>query len=301
MRLVTYKEETEQQTALYEAIKHSNNAEAVKLIESGMDVNIFLRNYPESLLDAAIKSDNLELVKLLIAHGAEVNYTIDSTFDEFSRDLVRSPLFTAVNNKATKCAEFLIEQGADVNWIKQRDWEKKPVIHCAIYNSMSGILKLMLAHNADLLIKYNNWFIPAEFAACNNNSECFELLENAMIKAGLTRYLLPSYAALGNLEKVREIIDSGVDIKQDNLESRAILFAAEKEHENCLKFLLEHAESIENGHGAIHASIINNYIDCLKLMFAKGCDVNTIFQDNYDGHVSWSNTPLCEALLPNSR
>lgn len=87
-----------------DAIKKNDFDELKKLIDQGMDINFF-DNKNQSLLWCACQQGNVDAVKWLIEHGADVNIRINDGF---------TPLVLAAQTNI-EIVQLLLEAGADVN------------------------------------------------------------------------------------------------------------------------------------------------------------------------------------------
>lgn len=157
-------------------------------IETGLDV-CYIKQY--SILHIAVATNQIDIVKLLFAHGCPVNGGIDKicstplhfavTFaDETMIDLLLShgadinsrglggqtPLQTACDNDDIRMTEHLLARGADVN---RANYEGLTVLHRACIWNQIDLIPILLAHGAscDALDKYAN--TPKCY--CNTN-EC---------------------------------------------------------------------------------------------------------------------------------
>ncbi|KAM0512787.1 hypothetical protein ACHAPE_008540 [Trichoderma viride] len=90
----------------------------------------------EQLLIEAIKSGNVQLVSLLIEHGASIN-----RYEE--------PLTTAARNGSVDMVSLLLEKGADVNEVG-KDGTKESPLFWAIYENNVEVAALLLKRDADL-------------------------------------------------------------------------------------------------------------------------------------------------------
>jgi ankyrin repeat protein len=89
-------------------------------------------------LDWAISSDNTELTKLLIEHGADIKAAYDTG---------ETPLHTAANRGDLEIAKLLIDHGADVNAKLKDGWTP---LYYAAYSSRKEMVELLLTHGADI-------------------------------------------------------------------------------------------------------------------------------------------------------
>ncbi|MDM1297697.1 ankyrin repeat domain-containing protein [Empedobacter falsenii] len=100
----------------------------------------------------AVKNNNLQSVKNLLASGEDVN-SVDSS--------KRSLLLIATNNSNTGIAKLLVKHGADVN--QQADNQDSPFLYAGA-SGQTELVKLFLDHGArfDVFNRYNgSALIPA--------------------------------------------------------------------------------------------------------------------------------------------
>ncbi len=88
------------------AIAKGDDAGAVKLIESGADIESKDPGAGASALHYAVMKDKIALVGLLVQRGADINSRTRSG---------TTPLHTAVLYGRLEVAEFLVNKGADIN------------------------------------------------------------------------------------------------------------------------------------------------------------------------------------------
>ena len=104
--------------ALYETVKAGGSSEAVKeLVKNGADVNYKVADYagsdnsPERYYDYlilyAVRSKNINTVKILIDAGADLN-----VYGEYEHN---NPLMVAVENNDANMVKLLLSSGIDVN------------------------------------------------------------------------------------------------------------------------------------------------------------------------------------------
>ena len=176
---VNFREEEGDIDALYYAVESEKNyhLEVVKeLLNAGADTGIIYGTKEENkdnILNVAIIGRcNLEKVKLLTEHGADINYSnfeygpvIAVAISKGCIDIVKylvsqgvdpamtytngysysgksySLLNAAVRNKTTEIAEYLIEQGADIN---TKDNLNNTPLYCACYQNSVDLINLLI-------------------------------------------------------------------------------------------------------------------------------------------------------------
>ncbi|MEI0562625.1 ankyrin repeat domain-containing protein [Brachyspira pulli] len=183
---VNFREEEGDIDALYYAVESEKNyhLEVLKeLLNAGADTDIIYGTKEENkynILNVAIIGRcNLEKVKLLTEHGADINYSnfeygpvIAVAVSKECIDIVKylvsqgvapamtytngysysgksySLLNAAVGNKTTEIAEYLIEQGADIN-TQTDSVSGLPLIFVALRSENIELLKLLIEKGAD--------------------------------------------------------------------------------------------------------------------------------------------------------
>jgi len=117
-----------------------DNLEMAKLlIESGADVNVNSRNTLNATpLQGAAANDWIELAKLYLAHGANVNCRSEGG---------GSPLHEAAGNGFLDFARMLIESGADVN---QKDDSGKTPLAIAVQYKRAQLVDFLRAHGGTM-------------------------------------------------------------------------------------------------------------------------------------------------------
>ena len=146
---------------LWKAVE-KNNVQMVKLlIVAGADVNAQDNNgwYP---LHFAAKYNSKEVAGLLIAQGAGVNARDNSGY---------TPLHFAAEDNSKEVAELLIAQGAGVNARDEFDWT--PLHFAAKYNSKE-VAELLIAAGADLDIRNNKGETAEQCAKTPEMRKIFE-------------------------------------------------------------------------------------------------------------------------------
>ncbi len=258
--------------------------------------NIKPREYDYKLIACAEAGDT-ELVRLLIAAGADVN-----TMDKYGD----TPLFLALHNGHTECVKLLLAApGIDVNMADRDD--RTPLFR-AVMDGHTECVKLLLAtpgidvnkaawqtfRSALFGRHYKRHLPPLSLAAEKGNTECVKLLlaapgidVNKADKDGRTP--LQIAAEKGHTECVKLLLQAhGIDVNQNIHGKTPLTRAAQNGHTECVKLLLA-APGININEGApLHLAAWSGHTECVKLMLAaSGIDVNRV-NDNGETPLHWA-------------
>jgi cytochrome c len=121
-------------TALYIAVEAGNVELAKLLIDRGADVNLPVK-FKRTPLYAATFGSFPDLVKLLLDSGADPSQLAKS----------QTPLHVAADVGCLQCAIYLVEAGADVNALTAN---QVPPIHFAVRNGHNDVVAYLHDHGA---------------------------------------------------------------------------------------------------------------------------------------------------------
>jgi len=192
------------------AVSQNDSNALQKLLDSGLDPNLTgVENYQASLLSIACRNNSIDMVKLLLANGADVNIKGHGDYT--------SLMWAAESAKTTELMELLITEGADINPIAQ---DGVNALIKAIFGVLSdsgslAAVKLLIEKGMDV-----NYAIDDEGA--------------------------PGYNALmfavrwGKIEVAKYLISVDADVNaQAGSGDTPLSIAVEEEHEAIIKLLKE--------------------------------------------------------------
>ncbi len=171
----------------------------IRVIDSGADIDS-KNQYKCTSLHYAAKSDNKDVVELLIAHGADIHAIDKSKLTPFllavkygHRDIVelllskevevndiasqayiRTALYLAINRDYSDVFNVLVTHVVDVN--KKIDQNDNTLLHYAVSCGQKDMVELLLAKEADVNAKNRLGMTPLHEAARHRYTELFDLL-----------------------------------------------------------------------------------------------------------------------------
>ena len=159
---------------LFQAVDRDDVRAASELLNNGTYVHIFRQDDQgrrESPLTAAIQRENLDMVKLLVRHGAQW-FAQYFTFYIFFED----------NNSHETILPFLLY---DTIKVDQKDNNGITILMAALYFHACGLAKRLLVDGADVNIKNNNGETALFYATISDSEECNEVLHMLLRKGAL--------------------------------------------------------------------------------------------------------------------
>ncbi|XP_057321208.1 kinase D-interacting substrate of 220 kDa-like [Microplitis mediator] len=119
-------------------------------------------------LHEAVRQNNFDVIKKLIALGADVNVCADGTG--------QPPLFWAIRKNNFEMSKYLIELGADVNAKCTRNSFLATPLQVAVFHGHESIVELLLDNNAIIDIPSEDGNTPLLFPGYCGHINMMELL-----------------------------------------------------------------------------------------------------------------------------
>lgn len=294
--------------ALIDAISAWNYERVVEAVENGADIN-YIKGFSErtniSMNDknpasAAYFTGRTDIFKYLILKGADPNYTVNNSY---------SYLMEAVRKLDTDMCDFLLEQGADINF-KSREFgtaldylfvEKLP------YNDKQcciGMMEHLLSKGADIsqntldsaLRGYDNdgycvydvvQLVLRRLIESGKDSGLDESLEAAIsgdtdkVAKNIKNFknkdkdkILFFSVAFGSVDTVRLLIENTGIAKKDDYSNNMLMIAAAYNNTDMVDFFIQMDFDIEEhnkeGHTALTLALLNGKTDNADELLSAG-------------------------------
>jgi hypothetical protein len=146
---------------------------AILILVSTVFIVILLhsREIQENSLFENSESDNMERVKFLIAHGANLNEVNKNVFGF-------TPLIVAIYHENIGVANYLIDSGANVNLADK--WGVTPLMHAVLLGDREiALVEHLIDRGAIITTKDNNG--DTVFSYAKPNTKMLSVLKNAEI------------------------------------------------------------------------------------------------------------------------
>lgn len=206
--------------ALLKATQNNDGAEVIRLINAGAYINCTDSMGSAPLIWASFIG-SVELAKLLIDHGADVNTQNDH----------QTPLHLACWRNSLELAKLFINHGANVNCKKIGETP----LHLTSHPELA---QLLINHGADINCKDSDGKTPLDQACFDNNVELAKLLinhdANINLQSNDGSYPLHFACSNNNIELAKLLINHGADINGKDNNDRTALSYAEEGYENTL-------------------------------------------------------------------
>jgi ankyrin repeat protein len=193
-----------------------HDAELVRvLLAAGADINAEGERHT-ALFEATALGDT-SMVRLLLSQGAMVDG------QPFSKGI--TPLIAAVRGRHVEAAGILLEAGASVAGDILGD---VPVLSIAADSGSVPLVRLLLDHGADANIRDSGDWAPLHFAAWHGRTEVVRILlgHGADVEATATNYGEPVYPGAARKQDIRHSTPLHLAAWQGNVEIIRLLLRA---------------------------------------------------------------------------
>lgn len=226
-------------TLLHAAVSADYEYAALHLLDQGFDANAANNDGITPLMRAASMSDNPEILRTLITHGANVNQADKDGW---------TPIIYALSGSNSELVDTLIAAGADLT--KQTNDGVAP-LHVAAQGGHIAIVTRILDEGAGVNQASNDGLTPLMRAALsgNDNSEMIRLLlaRGADInQRDATGDTALNKAAMGSqVNNIRALLDAGAEVNgRNSVGGTALLNAAFVGDVNTVQLLIDRGADV---------------------------------------------------------
>lgn len=238
-------------------------------------------------LHYAASKGEVAVAKWLLDHGADPNVRDNKG---------RTPLHEAADAHHTAVARLLLAHGADPN---ARDNRNSSPLHAAVSWRGAPIVKALLDAGADVNAEDDYGQTPLYLAARYDATEVSELL----LAAGAD-YRMDIAAILGDTERVKELLEAGVDLDSRGVRGKTPLFeAALKSQVEVLRLLRDHSADVnardDSGVTPLHVASGDGHVEVVRCLLEYGVDPNAdaLFGTPLHWATAWEQPEVVRGLL----
>lgn len=196
-------------TPLMYAALYGDLDSARELLKLGADPNVQNEAGATALMWA---TDSLEMVTLLVEHGADVNAKSGDS---------RTPLLVASGRYgAVPVVKFLLDHGANPSAHSPTLFDVMTPLAEAAYASDETVLRMLIERGADVKAAGPNLLGFAILARC---SACVNLLMSSTDKDGVSMQALLNSPPLGNTNAIDNLLDHGADVNAKDPDGNTLL------------------------------------------------------------------------------
>ncbi|KAJ9212083.1 hypothetical protein DTO166G4_6360 [Paecilomyces variotii] len=275
------------ETALYSAVKCGQVQAAALLLEKGSDTTVISKKQGTLLEAASRYTSPIEMMKLLIKHGAIVNQAHTEK---------GGPLGVAAAGQDLEKMKFLLANGADIN-LPQGSWGSP--LGTAVAKDCRRSVNFLLENGAEVDISCPRYGSPLGLAAYDGSLEIMGLLiENGADvnrQGGLFGCPLGAAAYRGNTKAMRILLKEGAEVNMaGGFYGSPLGAAAVEDNIEAMNILFERGADINIQGGPFGTPLgiaawgraieflRPRYTNGLQLLLEKGADVNApcgLFRD----------------------
>jgi ankyrin repeat protein len=280
--------------ALMYACKNGHLEVIKLLLFKGANINDKDKYNEKNSLMYASQYDRLEVVKLLLSKGASIGNGSNK----------KTALMYASQFGKIEIVKLLLAKGADINSIDKSD-NKNALIYAFQFNNIN-IVKLLLSSGVN--IKDSSGLNYLIYSSKNDYNDVVKLLLsigsdlNDKDDNGLSALMYASKN--GNKSIVKLLLDKGVNINvKNNNDRNALMYACQNGHLEVVKLLLN-KDTINdkdiNGVSSLMYACQNNHVSIIKFLLDNGANM----MDSDDNNVSvlmyaskYGNESIVNSLL----
>ncbi|MCX5643647.1 MAG: ankyrin repeat domain-containing protein [Phycisphaerae bacterium] len=236
-------------------------------LEKGADVNAKDTD-GRTALHVAVGNERKDVAELLLSRGADINAKDGKGY---------TPLYYAIWNEDQDTVKLLVTKGADVSYTPRDDY---PPLFIAVaikdVNTKDvNTVKLLVDHGAKFDVKTQFGWTAFRLAASQGNRDLVEIFASK----GTDVSTLPLAACVGNLARVKSLVEQGADPNaKDEFGWTPLYWAASTGQEEVAAYLIGKGATVDaktiDERTPLHQAAQAGAAHLVELLISKGLDVN---------------------------
>ena len=300
-----------------------NNVPLVRLsMHQGQGVNLNIHTIDqETPLTIAARNGNIEIVRLLISYGAEVDhynkeksalhqackhghYTIVVELINARATIFGDCLVTASFGAHKNIVKLLLQHGANPNHVCMHG---NTALYWAVYNNRIDIIKILIQYGVNINVRHNFTKGTVLYRAIEKGYiKVVELLLKHNINVNIVDHYdnkpLHFAASEGRYNIIKLLLKNDININQHNANRMTPLdFACYYNHLRCVNLLLRHGARVDTGDPLpIFSAVKSGNLTMVKTLINHGAMVkarNYYHQTLMHIVAKTNNTTIAEFLI----
>jgi len=247
--------------SIHTAVSFGDVNDVRRCLERGADVNAKDKD-GQTPLHVAADNKRKDVAELLLSHGADINAKDGKGY---------TPLYYAIWKGDQDIVKSLVTKGADVSYTPKDDY---PPLHYAVWIKDVNTVKLLVDHGAKFDVKDRFGCTAFRHAALQGNRDIVEIFASK----GTDVSTLPLAACVGNLARVRSLVEQGADPNaKDEFGWTPLYWAASTGHEEVAAYLIGKGASVDvktiDERTPLHQAAQAGVAHLVEVLISKGVDV----------------------------
>ncbi|XP_035703978.1 ankyrin repeat domain-containing protein 17 isoform X5 [Folsomia candida] len=289
-------------TPLMESASSGHTGVAKILLDNGAGINTASNEFKESALTVACYKGHLEMVRFLLASGADQQHKTDEMHTALMEasmdghvevakllldcgaqvnmpvDSFESPLTLAACGGHVELAQLLIDRGANIEEVNDEGYT--PLMESSREGHIQ-VVKCLIAAGAKVNAETDETHETAlTLSACGGFLEAVDTLVNkgADIELGASTPLMEA-SQEGHYQVVKYLLDKNAQIhRETQTGDTALSYASENGHVDVVQLLVENGANPEHlsegGRTPLMKACRGGHVDVIKFLLTRGVDVN---------------------------
>ncbi|WMT84150.1 ankyrin repeat domain-containing protein [Wolbachia endosymbiont of Listronotus oregonensis] len=254
------------------------------LVSKDVSVNA-TDKYGCTLLHWAALKGHSDIAKFLVDKRANVNakdilgrtpmhFVVMNNHKDIQGVYGRGPMYTAAENNDKEIIELFLMKGAGIN---EADGNGETPLHLASWGGHLDVLQYLINSGANVDTKDDSGKTSLDIARDKGHNNVVEYLQQT--QSSLNRQLLAAVQG-GGFNEAKGLIAKGANIDTKDEDSSTLLYsAAEIGDLDRIRFLLDNGSNIESKNGEyqatpLHGAVANYRLDAVKLLLSHDANVN---------------------------